>query len=286
MLRALTLLLLLVACTPDFASVSQVTDLRVLAVQAEPPDALFDANHVDDVTVRVLAVDPFARADVRVNARICAPTTNLLCQDGPQLPLDTLDRPAGSSISWLLQVPPAVIAYAQQSDDLKGLGGIRVMLSMDLDDLDPAGKVYASKLLLYSPAAGHVPNHNPVIASLQLTDDTQPAGTLQPGDTLQLKTGVPKGLRPVLADGSIEEYDTVDLTGKTVHLREQPAWKFFTTSKGDLDRDSADEPLDGVAPPEGMTRLTALRAGAGTLWIVVRDGRGGESWLEVPWTTF
>jgi hypothetical protein len=284
-MRALGLLLLLCACTPDFQSVSQITDLRVLAVQAEPPEALFDQNHVDDVTIRVLAVDPYARANVRINARLCAPTDNRLCQDGPVFPLDTLDRPAGANISWLLKLPPEVVAYALQNDDLKGLGGVRVMLSMDLDDLDPAGKVYASKFLVYSPS-GHTPNHNPVISGIRLTRDGQDSGVWDPAGSLKLTPGESLGLRPTLADGSIEEYDTIDLKGNPVHLKEQPRWNFFTSQYGDLDRDTADEPLDGVAPPDGLTRITALKAGTGTLWIVVRDGRGGESWLTVPWTTF
>ena len=49
-----------------------------------------------------------------------------------------------------------------------------------------------------------------------------------------------------------------------------------------LDR-GPDEPIDGVAPPDGLTRFTADGPGNGTLWIVIRDGRGGETWLTFPW---
>ena len=47
-----------------------------------------------------------------------------------------------------------------------------------------------------------------------------------------------------------------------------------------------DEPLDGIAPPDGLSRIDAFSGASGTLWIVVRDGRGGESWLSYPWSTF
>ena len=46
---------------------------------------------------------------------------------------------------------------------------------------------------------------------------------------------------------------------------------------------AADAPVDGVAPPDGLVRFTVSR-GSGTLWVVVRDGRGGESWLAISWT--
>ena len=76
----------------------------------------------------------------------------------------------------------------------------------------------------------------------------------------------------------------VNIRGNPVHLREQPRYSFFTTQGAELDRDDADEPLDGVAPPDGLVRIKALGAGPGTLWIVVRDGRGGESWITLDWT--
>ena len=39
-------------------------------------------------------------------------------------------------------------------------------------------------------------------------------------------------VRPVLGSGGsgIEEYDTTDLAGNTVHLREEPRYSFFSTA--------------------------------------------------------
>src|SRR5262249_32598270 len=78
LMRALRLsLLLAAACTPDFAAQSDVTDLRILAVQAEPPEAKFDPTQtpptVDPVVVTVLAVDPRVGGPMTMTFQLCAP---------------------------------------------------------------------------------------------------------------------------------------------------------------------------------------------------------------------
>ena len=71
-------LLSLAACTPDFESSTIVRDLRILAVRAEPPEALVDlqANTVEDVQVTVLFADPGAVSGqkARLEADACFPS--------------------------------------------------------------------------------------------------------------------------------------------------------------------------------------------------------------------
>ena len=81
-MRWLALLAVLCACTPDFQARSDVTDLRVLAVQAEPPEALYGANGVDDVVVTVLAVDPSPHSAFSLAFDVCAPTDSLPLSPG------------------------------------------------------------------------------------------------------------------------------------------------------------------------------------------------------------
>ena len=113
----------------------------------------------------------------------------------------------------------------------------------------------------------------------------------------------PTGLRPVLAPGAMEEYDTVDLAGHTVHLQERIRYSFYVTpglnigrillrsvggsvvSFGNGSDVEADEPPPGTPdPPGGLILLEAVERGGGqgTLWIVARDSRGATSWLEQP----
>jgi hypothetical protein len=269
------------SCTPGFQAQSDLRDLRVLAIRTDPPEALVDLDKgtVEDVRATVLVVDPAPRADARMTGHLCFPTDSRRCDSGPSMPLPLVTHPVGATFSYLIQIPASMVRAALQDDKLKGLGGIRVQLSIELDDGDPMGPVSAAKLLLYSKN-DHVPNHVPAIESLQLTRNGVPAGAIAPGQSLQLSRGVALGLRPVLAPGSIEEYDTTDLTGKTVRLREQLSYAFYVTRSAEVDRETASEPLDGVAPTDGLTRIDSLAAGDGTLWVVVRDGRGGESWIQ------
>jgi hypothetical protein len=292
-MRAPALALFCAACTPSFASPSDVFDLRVLAVQAEPPEAQYDSATVQDVHIRVLAVDPLSDGFATMTATLCAPTDSRRCETalGPQYSLGAVRRQGGTEFH--ADVPGFLIKpvkdFAESDDRLKGLGGIRVMFAFSVSDgPGPLETVAGEKILLYSKAGG-TPNHNPLLTGVRLTDDAQDAGTLDAGQTLKLTRGVQRGLRPILAPGAREEYDVTDLRGNQVHLTEQPRYSFFTTPGAELDRDGADEPLDGVAPPDGLVRIQANQACAPaavcTLWIVVRDGRGGESWISFPWTT-
>ncbi len=282
------------ACTPDFQSASQVTDLRVLAIRQEAidPDQGFadtfadlDTHTVQKVQVTALIVDPHASGPLVAHGRVCSPTDTGRC-DGlppfePDQPFPSPDSPMVQQPVYTLQVPEDTIAQALQSDDLKGFGGIRVQFSLQVDDGDPHDPVMASKILLYTKVPDSMRNHNPELVSLRITLDGADYPPVGPGGTFSVTPGVEYGLRPVLGTGGagIEEYDTVDLSGNTIHLREEPRYSFFATTGVDLDRDGADEPLPGQPEPvNGLARFTAS-AGCGSIWVVVRDGRGGIGWI-------
>jgi hypothetical protein len=268
--------LLLAACTPDFEAASEVIDLRVLAVQAEPPEAQFDvdAKTVDPVHVRVLAVDPRDPSPITLRAGLCPPTDSRRCDEVPPLDLGT-----SLSLEMTVTAESDYVLDAKTADDLKGLGGIRVQYSFSVDHKNPGHAVYGSKVLIYSPRGG-TPNHNPSMTGVRLSRAGEKFGDdVKAGDKLQLPRDVEIGLRPLLAEGASEQYTTTDLRGNPVTLPEYLRYSFFVAPEAEVDRDTADEPIDGVAPPDGLSRVT-LRGASSTLWIVVRDGRGGESWLE------
>jgi hypothetical protein len=144
----------------------------------------------------------------------------------------------------------------------------------------------ASKILLYTTAKDSMRNHDPAVVALEITRDGAHVDTVGDGGTLGLTAGVQYGVRPVLGPGGagIEEYDAVDLSGRTIRLRETPRYSFFSTVLVDFDRDEADEPLPGQPqPPNGIVRFTA-GAGSGPMWVVARDGRGGIGWISLRWT--
>jgi hypothetical protein len=273
------------ACTPDFQAASEVRDLRILGVQAEPPEAQYDPSAspptVDPVVVTVLAVDPRdGGIPMTMTYQLCAPTDSRRCDTGfATEPIPQALRPT------TLQLDPATVKNALSADDLKGLGGIRVQFSFFIEN--GSGPVFGSKVLLFSPPGGK-PNHNPAIANLSLTRDggTYDPATVNPGDTLELPLDAEIGLRPNLTADSREEYVVTDYRGNRVDQTEQPRYSFFVSPGAEIGVDSADEPLDGGAPPDGLSWIAARSLpAAGDLWIVVRDGRGGESWVRFPWKT-
>ena len=188
-----------------------------------------------------------------------------------------------AGLSTALALPSDFLRRAARLDDLNGFGGIRVQYSFSIENGDPGGPVYGSKLLLVSPRGG-TPNRNPAVTGLRLTRDGQPYGNSDPsaGDTMELPSEVEIGLLPLIPTTICEEYVTTDFRGNPVSLTEQPRYSFFVTRGAEIGVDTADEPLDGVPPPDGLSRITA-HSGEGTLWIVVRDGRGGESWARFQW---
>ena len=274
------------ACTPSFEGQEIVRDLRVLAVQAEPPEAAIDLStgRSAPVQVRVLAADPAPRAGMTATGSLCFPTDSRRCDEVQNVSIGAAQMVADEVPTWTLQVPPAIARVAVEQDKLTGFGGVRVQVSVSVSDGDPHGAVFAEKVLLFSPPGGSV-NHNPIIASLELTNDAAPAGKVLPGDGPRLAVGVPIGILPILAagEGGAETYTTTDLQGNAVTLTETPRYSFFALVGAELDTATADEPLPGTKPPQGLVRLTPLQRGPGTLWIVVRDGRGGVGWLAVDY---
>jgi hypothetical protein len=287
MRRLLALACALAACTPDFDSPSRVHDLRVLAIRADPPEAIVDfaANSVQPVTVTALVVG--MSAPLEATWQVCFPTDNGRCGT-PAATLPQIDDEAPTQRT--LEPDPALVAAAQQDDRLKGFDGIRLQLSLEVSAGDPNGPVWAQKLVVYSPPSTPDPNHNPAIESVELTQDGAPFAVFVPSDPPDdarpqcLPLGVDIGMWPHLGSGpaGAETYTTTDLAGNVVTLTESPRYSFFATDPAELDEDTGDEPLPGVVPPRGLVRITARQIGTGKAWIVVRDGRGGENWIEMP----
>ena len=156
-MRALVLLLsAALACTPDFAAQSDVSDLRVLAVQAEPPEAQYDAASVDPVHLRILAVDPPRKNNFALMKwDICAPTDSRRCLNGPIVPQasGSQTRTGGNEFSADIAIPPGVVQALVGNDKLGGfLDTFRAQFSFSVSDGDPNDAVDAALLDLVKAA--------------------------------------------------------------------------------------------------------------------------------------
>ena len=104
------------ACTPSFEGPEIVRDLRVLAVQAEPPEATIDLStgKAAPVQVRVLAVDPAPREAMTASGSLCFPTDSRRCDEVQNVSIGAAQMVADEGPSWTLQVPPAIIQAASR----------------------------------------------------------------------------------------------------------------------------------------------------------------------------
>ena len=305
-LTALALCGCLPGYDPCFIPASIVSDLRTLAVRADPPEALIDLGadgsptSIPIVHVRALIAGQGPGLRLRLRARLCAPTATLHCADGTPVVEGPLSDRDATEATLDVRATPALLRQSLAEDPLKGYGGIRLQLEVDgLAGNDHAS--LATKQLLYSPAANTPRPNQPIdLEGVDFTRLGQLDQSVGPDGTATVFVPQSYGLRPrlaALADGSsaLEEYDVVDLSGRVVHLREQVTYDFFTDPAlifGDLRSDQgnpvgaysvgsdrASEPAQGVAePPNGLVRITPLSGADAHLWVVARDSRGAVAW--------
>jgi len=287
------------ACTqyrdPCFTPPSVVNDTRVLAISVDPPSPVADlaTGIVEPVRLRALIAGPRGSGGTfDVSWSVCVPDSDrMTCPAGSAVATD----PAWTRESFAeIQVPPELVAAALEADPLRGAGGIRVLAALRVAGAKPE---LASTPILFEPP-GRPRNHAPAFVGVRAAREGFPYGPI--GSTeLGILSGSPNGLRPVLQDGSLEEFDAIDFEGHSVHLRERIEYSFYATANlyvgrlghgttglavsygnGNGSDYQADEPPPGTPdPPDGLIPLTALASG--TLWIVARDSRGATSWTEI-----
>ena len=114
-----------IACTPDFESANQVTDLRVLAIRQDAleqdgssrfADAFVDpaTGTAQRVRIRALVADAHPRQTLVTRGRICSPTDSGRCDDVPAFDVP----PAAGTIP-----EPAIEQQPAYTLDLRGSRG-------------------------------------------------------------------------------------------------------------------------------------------------------------------
>jgi hypothetical protein len=194
-------------------------------------------------------------------------------------------------------VPSTLFDVLDPSDPRRKTGTVGLIVSIAVaadvpitagaQELQPilqkvASKEIASQLTLFRVTVSESdnPNHNPAI------DDLLVDGSLLPrGATVQM-TAYDAHLLDLTAH-DYEKYDEATPATGVQHLTERIVAAWYTTA-GRFDHDR-------VALTESVkARLTAPGSVAlendpipddrrGTLWAVVRDSRGGQSWSTWPW---
>jgi hypothetical protein len=303
----------------EFETPSIVLDLRILGVQAEPPEIVspFDpddptAVELDDVELCALFADPTRSRRLRWNMVACAPRSSRRC--------DSVTRPWVDIGSGTIEDPEeagepqaacgtlaasagllAVLQDAIENDSFSGFGGIPVQVELWVhgEDESFADAQFGTKRVLYSPEipAGRVANTNPHLDGLTVeregvTPDPEdpellPLGRCRDVAPLVAAPGERITITPVEPEGVREDYVVPTLDGGSREFTENLTYSWYATA-GAWNREESGGPKDvvGNEPPLDSTFTAPADpavVGDGLevpLWIVQRDERGGQAWYE------
>lgn len=303
------LALLLCACSQTFDPVSNVEGFRVLDMRAEPPDL-----HPGDVaTLDSLVVNPKdPSAPVSVLYLGCDPAPSVYAEnpcaryqtvtDASQLLSPDGGLPPGAHFIGINRgsyTAPADLFSSVPADDLARKRGVLavilgIALQADVSSL-PSGD--AAKELIQKVLTKQIPsqliikririsedpelNHNPVLGLV--ADDE---GVLRREHPLLVAPGQSVPLFARASEGAQEPYVAVGPDGTTDSRTETPVLSWFT-SAGALDKSRTvdSDPDQFFTAPDGSSddAQHAISSGRGfTLWVVLRDGRGGTDWAALP----
>lgn len=350
---ALLALTLAVGCG-ELPEISQVTDLRILGVQAEPPEqlvslsgggglgnftfpdggsllalldggippGLLDAGippGLLDGGLAGLLDGGFAVATTTVTALIAHPngvglplswqwsvcgvldgSTSRCSSDSPSFRElgggSGLMPDVSTELSTTFTADKALIEAARARDTFRGLGGIEVPVQLSVT-LGSETLVGIKRIVFQTEITpGSSLNQNPSLEALTFRGEPW-----NDGDRPEVKGfdgGVEMG--PVIPDGGEQPYARPTLTGGTQDYIEGWRFDFFTTD-GTFQRNSTGSQgsrmggggggpggggpgggnqRDGGQDDNRWSPSAGLTSRNVSVWVVVRDGRGGESWAR------
>jgi hypothetical protein len=311
---------LIAGCVGSQDDPSQVHDLRVLGVEMDPPEmmltppmgtscfTLFAAlaqlagGGGGDAGVDLALIAPFLRPvdmtwliedpdgggrDISYDVSACSDTSDLTCRhDGGFVALTSGTTQAGeleyANVLAAQVVPDGgpLLIGAFENDPYKGLGGIRVPVVIHLTAGDE--EIYAQKLMVYSCQAfpDMMANQQPVLPGMTVNGVEMPDA----GRLMLRGTDAPLMFAPDDFTALQEQYVEPSFDLKEVHLVE--SWKvsyyatvgrFGSATLGGTDfTGTTDIQINQWHPGhDGGIPETDV-----DFWFVVRDGRGGESWIQ------
>ena len=323
-LLLLVLSVLAAGCVPPEDDPTTVKDLRVLGMSLEPPEVMLAgcdasllmslAQTVDggvptldpklvlklvqasaqSLDFRALIGDPAGQGrDLEYHVRACISTGDRACTNAGEAVELAHGSTRGGELS--LAVKPAqatlddgtpLMFAALNQDTYKGLGGIRVPVVIELASPDGKEHVYAQKLMVYSCQIfpERTANSTPRLPGILWEGAPWPEGevkeragkagvALEPMDFSSLQESY------VVPSVSLERVELVE-SWKVSWVTSSGTMKAYSTGGTDFSGETGRQ-LNTWVPNSAATSPVDL-----TLYFVVRDGRGGESWItrQVHWT--
>ena len=201
-----------------------------------------------------------------------------------------------STVSQSIPVPEEVVNALAS-----GSGFTAPQLQVQLQVRAEAGDLYGIKRVTVTarPNEGQEPNRNPVLQGLSLDGVDWPAeapARLRYGECPdERKVGVNAAdgsrvavcehdLEPLFDEATAQFFQERGLSGQLETQRERLRFSWFTDAGSFREQnteqfDPRDPSPDNVGPQNGW-REPPTHTGRATLWVVIRDGRGGIYWFQ------
>ena len=286
------LLLASAACSPDFEKFWQVTDLRVLAVTASPPELLFitPPQTFPPVRITALVTDPIA-PDATVDWELWACTPEKMsCAEAFMKVKVSGGTSAQDKIAADFVLSQELYQVALGKDTFKGFGGLPIKLELRVK----RGSFTSSavKRVVYGLALppGKWPNNNPSITEVLVDGQALP-------DPWVVEADKEVVLLPKTPSWDKEIYQVLTYTGVTPDclsgkvttgcsrtLEEYLTYSYFATSGKIGNATTGGKPKAFVTDKKVTDISTEWTPDSSvteaTIWIVVHDDRGGTAWFK------
>lgn len=267
------MLMLLAACNvADLSQPTHVDRTRVLAVKSTPAEP----TPGQAGRLRALAVDPVDGIQTVLYFGCLLEDSNSFgCTD-----LELLGQwePGGANPSF--NTPEDILDDLTEEEKVEGLNYLvqfqAVPNGVDLEavfesedaDLSELGEAGFKRVPV---SLNPNPNNNPSIEHL-MVDGFQ----VDDGDTIVLTHGQTYDIDVVLSDDSLDAYTYTNSDGVTEDRVEEPYFTFHST-EGDIVNPWSLHPFSSFE----YTAPVDPDSPEGTIWIVTRDRRGGQDWIEI-----
>lgn len=269
----------LVGCGMDFAPITLLEGLRVLAVPATP----LEAGPTDVVTLRPIVWTPRTATVTAYRWRFCPITAGARAGYACALPTceTTLTgAPDGSVRANVGALALECVAKLEAAGQLSAVGGtgtsttvaipaqLETVFTLEVEASDGAKITSIARVPFYPRGAPATRNRGITIGGVRVgTDATRSSSTsATPVGTLSRA-----GELDVAVDVDASQLDTyVDSAGRS-RTEEVVAAFFSTAGRWDSDR-ATGTPATNTLKPEELT----ADANAAEIWVVVRDDRGAQ----------
>lgn len=261
------------ACGDDFSKSSEIVDLRVLAIRADPPEIeiplgeSFGLSAVDALVVG-------GEGPVTYAWTLCV-VPGLL-----QLGVACLDESAifelGHDPTATVLIPPLDDVLASpELDELFIDLSAGFDISVGLTVTDASGKVVDAVKGLSLTASTDL-NVNPTLDGLTWhveDDEGEPLEVPRGSEPIEVSMTAKIELAAILGDDAVETYQGLQGESQEEML---VSW-FADAGEYDQERTSDANPDNGYSPPELDDGEDEREV---RMWVVLRDGRGGIDWYQ------